>query len=158
MPVWQKNPPGVETSSILYVDLDQVIVGSLDDLIGFGADLAGMKDYPSWCCPRGCEKDVCISTMLIRNGAGATVWDEYVRAGKPTWDAAHGPKGPLPMAAQGLVNKYCAPKSLPEDWVVSYRDVYLKRGLPSDCRIVAFHGRPKPHECFHEPFVRENWL
>jgi hypothetical protein len=158
MPVWQKNPPGIETDSVLYLDIDQVIIGSLDDFARFPSDLAGMKDYPEGSCPAGCEKDVCISTMLIRNGAGAAVWDEYVKAGAPTWDAVKGPKGPLPMAAQELVNKYCHPVAFPKDWIISYKGEYLKRGLPDDCRIVAFHGQPKQAACLHEKFVRENWI
>jgi hypothetical protein len=158
MPVWQKNPPGVDTDTILYLDIDQVIVGSLDDLIRYGSDLAGMKDYPAAACPRGCERDVCISTMLIRNGAGAIVWAEYVRAGKPVWDATGGQKGPLPMAAQGLVNAHCRPDAFPEAWIVSYKGTYLKRGLPDDCRVVAFHGQPKQGKCLHEKFVAEHWI
>lgn len=158
MPVWQKNPPGVDTDTVLYLDIDQVIVGSLDDLIRYKSNLAGMKDYPAAACPPGCEKDVCISTMLIRDGAGSVVWDEYVKAGSPTWDATSANKGPLPMAAQGLVNEYCRPDAFPENWIISYKGSYLKHGMPDDCRIVAFHGQPKQARCTHEKFVREHWI
>lgn len=158
MPVWQKNPPGVVTDSILYLDIDQVIVGSLDDLIRYDSDLIGMKDYPSGSCPTGRERDICVSTVLIRNGAGSVVWDEYVKAGSPAWDATSGHKGPLPMAAQGLVNEHCRPDRYPENWIISYKDTYLKYGLPDDCRIVAFHGQPKQAQCTKEKFVRDHWI
>ena len=45
----------------------------------------------------------------------------------------------------------------PEEWCQSYKLHYLRRGkLSDDCRIVAFHGRPKPHEV-NDFWVKENW-
>jgi hypothetical protein len=157
MPLWRKNPSGIMTDSFLYLDLDQVIVGSLDDLINYPSQLCGMKDYPAAICPKGKERDVCVSTMLIRNNSAAVVWDEYIRAGAPTWDASHGHQQPLPMAAQGLVNQYCRPDHFPENWIISYKNTFLVSGIPEDCRIIAFHGQPKQHDCLHEIFVQENW-
>jgi hypothetical protein len=158
MVFWKEDPPGIETATILYLDLDQVIIGSLDDLIRFPSDHACMKDYPSHSCPSGLEQDACVSTTLIRNGAGARVWEEYVRAGKPVWNPLGG-SGPLPMAAQEIVNggRYGVRKDLfPEAWICSYKLEVRKRGLPEDCRIVAFHGRPKQHEC-DEAWIKEHW-
>jgi hypothetical protein len=156
---WQKTPPGVYTDNILYLDLDQVIVGSLDDLMNFPSQHACMKDWPSGMFPN-LDKDGCVSTTLIRNGSASKVWDEYVKAGMPQWDVAAGEHGPLPMACQELVNepKYGVQKDLfPENWVCSYKLQVLKYGLPKDCRIVAFHGQPKQAACLHQPWVRENW-
>jgi len=159
MVFWAKDPPGIATSTILYLDLDQVIVGNLDNIINYPSAHACMKDYPAHACPPGKENDACVSTTLIRNGAGAKVWEEYLQAGRPTWDVLSHKKGPLPMAAQELVNgaKYGVQKDLfPEKWICSYKLQVLKYGLPDDCRIVAFHGRPKMHEC-NETWIKENW-
>lgn len=158
MPIWKKDPPGIRTSTILYLDLDQVIVGSLDDLILFPSDLACMKDWPAGLYPDK-EKDGCVSTTLIRNGAGSQVWDGYVAAGMPAYDVLTR-KGPLPMAAQEILNgaQYGVKKDLfPEEWVCSYKLEVLKNGLPDDCRIVAFHGQPKQADVDFA-FVRENWV
>jgi hypothetical protein len=157
---FQKNPPGINTSTILYLDLDQVIIGSLDDIINFPSAFACMKDYPSHTCPYDKKTDANVSTTLIRNGAGKKVWEEYMRAGRPTWNVLGPIKGPLSMAAQEVVNekKYGMQKDLfPENWICSYKLEVLKKGIPKDCRIVSFHGKPKPHECLHVPFVEENW-
>lgn len=160
MPWWMKNPPGIYTGSILYLDIDQVIVGSLDDLILYPSNHAYMKDYPSFACPPGLENDACVSTSLIRNGAGALIWEIYEKAGKPIWNPLAG-TGQLPMACQGIVNDpnhYIEKDLFPENWVCSYKLWVLKKGLPEDCRIVSFHGRPKPHEVLGcESWVRENW-
>ncbi len=159
MNFWRKDPPGVKTDTILYLDLDQVIVGSIDDLINFSSDHACMKDYPSFLCPVGCEDDACVAVTLIRNGAGAQVWDEYVKAGMPRWDPLdpHCAK-PLRMAAQGIIKDCKIKKDLfPGNWVCSYRLQVQKNSMPEDCRIVSFHGRPKPHECLDVAWIRENW-
>jgi hypothetical protein len=157
---WKAFPPGIRTGTILYLDIDQVIVGSLDDLIEFPSLHALMKDYPAHSCPAGCEHDANNSTGLIRGGGGARVWEEYVKAGKPTWDPLVGAgQQPLPLAGLTIIND----KTLgleydlfPEEWVASYKLEVLPNGLPEDCRIVSFHGRPKPHEVDF-PWVKEHW-
>jgi hypothetical protein len=162
MPAWMERPPGSCTDTILYLDLDQVVVGSLDDIIYFPSDHAMMKDYPARICPSGKEGDGCVSTSLIRRGAGRRVWEIYEAAGKPVWDAIRGPAGKLPMAAQGIVNDPAngIPHDLfPEAWVCSYKLEVLRTGsIPEDCRTIAFHGRPKMHEVAdREPWIREHW-
>lgn len=161
LPFWQKYPPGITTRTILYLDLDQVIVGSLDDLITFPSVQAYMKDYPSHACPPGLEHDACVSTSLLRGGAGHKVWDEYVAWGKPTWDPLNPPAGrSIPVACQSILNdpNFGIHFDLfPESWVCSYKLQVLKHGLPKDCRIVAFHGSPKMHQVSDE-FVKEHWV
>ena len=157
---WQPNPPGIRTDAILYLDLDQVIIGSLDDLIRYPSAHCYMKDFPSHACPPGREHDANNSTALIRNNGGAKVWEEYVNAGMPTWDPFLYPGlQPLPLAGLSIMNdpKYGVKYDLfPENWICSYKLEVQKRGIPEDCRIVVFHGRPKPHEV-DEPFVKEHW-
>lgn len=160
MPWWMKAPPGVHTGSVLYLDLDVVVVGSLDDLILWPGEHAYMKDYPSHCCPAGLERDGNASAALIRNGAGARVWDEYVAAGMPAWNPLDPPPDrKLPLAVQSILNDPAQGipfDVFPEEWVASYKLDVLPRGLPEDCRIVSFHGRPKPHET-DWTWVKENW-
>lgn len=165
---WQPDPPGIETKSLLYLDLDIVILGSLDDLIRFPSDHALSREYPTGHIPIGAERQAMraenanIGITLIRNNAGAKVWEEYIKAGSPQWDPlVTRSRGALPLAGQTIINdpKYGIQKDLfPSDWVCSYKYQVLKRGIPADCRIVHFHGNPKPHEVRdREPFVRENW-
>ena len=159
MEFWAKNPPLVETDTLLYLDLDIVIVGSLDPLVEYPSDHCYMKDYPSDICPPGKEKDGNASVVLIRNGAGHQIWDEYVRVGMPQWDVLNPPPGRLfPLAAQGIMNDlYIAHDVFPEEWIPSYKLSVIRHGLSDNCIAVSFHGRPKPHECLHIPFVERNW-
>jgi hypothetical protein len=158
MPAWQKNPPGVLTDSILYMDLDQVIVGSLDDIVHHPSDHCYMMDYPPDQCPPGHEHDGNCTVALIRNGAGHEVWDEYVRQGMPQWDPLAPPANrACPLAAQGILNDLKIRHDLfPHEWVVSYKMVVRHKGIPAGCKSVAFHGRPKMHEC-NEKWIVENW-
>jgi hypothetical protein len=162
MVAWQKQPPGTDTEAILYLDLDVVIVGSLDAIIRWPEDHAYMKDYPAYCCPPGKEGDGNASCALIRRGAGRRIWDEYVRRGKPQWNPLDPPASrPLPLAVQSVLNDPALgiPHAVfPQEWVASYRLWVSKLGLPEGCRAVSFHGRPKPHEVVHElAWVKENW-
>jgi hypothetical protein len=157
---WQYAPPGIETDILLYLDLDQVIVGSLDDLVLFPSNQAYMKGYPKHACPNGMERFTCVSTSLLRAGAGHKVWDEYERLGKPQWDPWNPPGDRLlPIGCQSILDdpKHGIKYDLfPEEWICSYKLQVLQKGLPADCRIVAFHGRPKPHEVADQ-FVKEHW-
>jgi len=150
MQFWALSPDGVETDTLLYLDLDVVILGSLDDIIEFPSDQAYMRD--------GVKTNV--SASLLRCGAGWRVFDEYVRAGMPQWDPLTPPSNRLlPLAAQSILDdpKYGRKYDFfPENWVCSYKLKVRKSGMPDDCRIVVFHGRPKPHEC-SEPWIKENW-
>ena len=150
MQFWALSPDGVETDTLLYLDLDVVILGSLDDIIEFPSDQAYMKGYPN----------TNVSVSLLRYGSGWRVFGEYFRAGMPQWDPLAPPSNrALPLAAQSILDdpKYGLKYDFfPESWVCSYKLRVLKSGLPDDCRIVAFHGRPKQHEC-NESWIKDNW-
>lgn len=32
-----------------------------------------------------------------------------------------------------------------------------KKEIPQDAKVICFHGKPRPHEATHLPFVKENW-
>lgn len=175
MPSWWQNakimqpdPVGIATKSLLFLDLDIVILGSLDDLIRFPSDFALSMEYPTGHIPVGAERQAMRATnanigiMLIRNNGAANVWGEYIKAGAPTWDPlTTRNRGALPLACQTIINdpRYGIKKDLfPSDWVCSYKYQVLKRGIPADCRIVHFHGVPKPHQVLAQhAWVKENW-
>lgn len=161
-PFWRKDPPGIETESILYLDADQVIVGNIDALIDYPSDHCYMKDFPSHDCPPGCERHACGSTSLIRNGAGSRLWDLYVAAGMPTWGPENtDPKRPLCLGFETLRNDPAHGITFdlfPENWIASWKLTVKHQGIPKGCKIVAFHGRPKQHEIRPRPvWIMEHW-
>jgi len=83
-----------------------------------------------------------------------------VRVGKPTWDMRNASAGAVfRLCAQGWINNTKAVKVdlFPENWVISYKLGVKDRGLPEDCRIVSFHGQPKPRDV-RESWVMEHWI
>jgi hypothetical protein len=159
MKFWMQDPPGVKTPKLLYLDLDIVITGCIDELILYPSDHACMKDYPAGICPAGHERDVNTSVVLLKTGSRPEVWENYVRAGMPIWNVLEGPDGdrPLPLGAQTLINHWSKFDLFPENWVCSYKlHLVHEKGLPDDCRIVVFHGLPKMHQV-NESFVRNYW-
>lgn len=163
MPFWKEDAPGVKTERRLFLDLDTVIVGSLDDLILYDSDHVCSRDWPKDRAPMGEERDANPGVTMIRLGGGAWVWEEYERGGKPTW-SPHDRSvdhSPFPLAAQGIINdRKRAGKGgtdlFPEPWAMSYKLAVQDRGIPEGCRIVHFHGKPKQWHV-NEPFVRDNW-
>lgn len=158
----QAHPPGFNTDAKLAIGLDCVIVGSLDDILTYPSDFCGMKDYPSHACPKGKESDINMEVFLSRNGAGHEIYDEWVRLGKPQWDMSTAPsQRVMPMQGQGWLNSPERPLKydlFPESWIISYKLGVKGQGLPDDCRIVSFHGRPKPGDVIeNEPWIREHW-
>lgn len=153
------NRPWIKTDTMLGMGLDCVITGSLDDLITFPSNLASMKDYPAHCCPVGRENDCNLEVMLIRNNADRPLWDEYVRVGKPNWNMEDRAGKEFSMCAQGWINDThkVHVDLFPENWVISYKLGVRDRGLPRDCRMVSFHGQPKPRDV-QEAWLKEHWI
>jgi hypothetical protein len=142
------------------IGLDCVIIGSLDDLLTYPSKLVAFKDFPPFACPPGHEQDVSLDVWLARGGAFAPAYDEWLRVGKPLWNPEDkGIEKVWHYQAQGWINSKPRPLAIdvwPDEWVVSYKQWVRRRGLPQDCRIVSFHGRPKPHEVI-EPWIEEHW-
>jgi hypothetical protein len=128
--------PGRFTGRVLYLDLDSVIVGQLDEL-AISPGIVYLKDW-------GWKKHV--------YGSGTMVWDagdheDIFRrfspmvsewfAGDQDWMTHLGGWAPLPA-------HLCR----------SYR-YHCKDRPPADCSVVAFHGQPKPHEV--GGWVAEAW-
>lgn len=155
------NRPWIKTDAIFGLGLDCVVVGNIDDLLLYPSELASMKDYPScYRCPAGHEDDCNLEVTLIRNDADRPIWNEYVRIGKPTWDASKPPLNRVwPLCAQGWINTTHAlhVDLFPENWVASYKYACRDKGLPAGCKIVSFHGKPKPGDV-SDAWVKEHWL
>ena len=157
MNVFRARELGITSDIILHLDLDLVIIGSLDDIIALPYDIACMKDIPTAICSARKARAVNVSVTLIRKGAGMPVWSAYEAAGKPVWDPLTVPAGaPLRMGAQEIIDKLQIAELIPEEWVCSYKYQVKRYGMPQDCRVVVFHGQPKPHDV-NDEFVKENW-
>ena len=148
------------TGTRLFLDLDVVVVGSLDSLFDVDSECCCSRDWSTHSyIPSGHENDANPGVSLIRGDAGLWVWDEYQKAGKPIWNPQDRSidHSPCHMAAQGIINDHRGRVDLfPQEVCASYKYTVKKIGVPPGCVTVHFHGQPKPHEVADQ-FVKEHW-
>lgn len=142
MGLYMPTIPGINTGRILFLDLDVVITGPLDDLLEYPSDFAMAKDWPTgaWAAIDSRDDDGNSSVVLLKVGAVPQIWERYVEAGKPT------PESP---GDQEWINAAFPRLSelLPERFVQSYKLHKLAGETSPACSVVMFHGLPKPPDC-----------
>lgn len=129
---------------VLYFDLDTVLVGSLDDMAGYSGRFAAM-DNPEMA-------GLASGVMAWEAGRLNHVWDRW----EYNWRPAP-PRGDQQwidfIEPQGDRLQQLYPGQL-----VSYKIHVKPFGIPPDgASVVYFHGRPRPHQIIHEPWMREAW-
>ena len=156
---WKHPTPGVNTETRLWIDLDVVVVGSLDVLIDWPSKFCCSRDWTERNAQAGHVDDANDGVTLLRGDAGSWLWDEYVRHGKPTWKPFDPTidHSPLPLAMMTLINSRRGCCDLyPTELCASYKYTVQKYGLPEGCATVHFHGRPKQHEV-DELWIKDCW-
>lgn len=128
--------PGQFEGRVLYLDLDVVITGSLDELVEHVGTIH-LRDW-GWT-----KNDYCSSVMVWNAGDHAEVWENF------------GPDVPKRFRGdQDYLTALGGWDRLPAEMLRSYR-YHCKQAVPVGCRVVNFHGVPKPHEV--GGWVAENW-
>lgn len=144
---------GVIEGPTLYLDLDTVVVGALDDAFKVPVDFAMLRNFwnpnmvgsgvmwfsgekvPTGVYTKFARQADAYIKHHERNRSGPYVGDQAF-----TWDALN--------REVNYINDY-----LPG--IYSYK-FHCKNGLPSDARIVCFHGKPKLPDV-DAPWIKENW-
>jgi len=157
----------------LYFDLDVVITGNIDDLAAIRPQekFTGLRDWYT----RG---NLCynssvmrfygdyfgaLNTSLIAKLKEGTVrwgreYDGYLRSDDKVvlWEGKTRYGGD-----QEWISRYVYPQrelkkhSFPKEWIMSYKK-HGRSGLPAGCKVMVFHGFPKPHEVNND-YVKEHW-
>lgn len=143
---WQKIQlfrPGVGTAINLYLDLDVVITGDLSEMVAACAEQP-LSMPLNWAQSGhgGCQSSVMLWTQAAQN---YRIYQEF----KPAW--AHWPPINQPGVLWGdqeWIGKQrddgrIQVTPINAAWVKSYK-YHCRGGLPDDCRVVVFHGQPKP--------------
>lgn len=129
--------PGRFTGRVMYLDLDTVVVGPLDELVQH----KGAVHLADW----GWARNV--------HAGGLWIWDagdldDVYRAFGPEVERRF-------ENDQEWLTTLNVFAPLPKGICVSYR-YHCKNGPPPGASLVAFHGKPKPHEAT-EGWVKEEW-
>ncbi len=141
--------PGLfSNSKVVYFDLDTVITGNLDKMFEDDEDFRMLQGFSP-------SKPDASGVMLFQTDL-SPIYDElisnehamYTKAGNLKWDQRFISKayreifGISPFPVQGVID------------VASYKK-HIKKGVKkaSDCPIICFHGKPRPHECYDAKIV-----
>ena len=135
----------------LYLDLDVVITGDLDQMVSDHYKSSTAMPL-NWAVSGhgGCQSSVMIWTKNYNN---KQIFDLF------SHDDAHWPPINSPSTYWGDQEFITALRDfdkvqvnpINEDWIKSYK-YHCRHGLPKDCKVVVFHGDPKPNK------VDEQWF
>lgn len=132
---WQKlalfKPGKLPDERVVFFDLDTVVLGDIRPLFDYRGEFAMLSDFYKPERPAS-------GVMAFRSGAGIAVWDAYLEIG-------HEPTSGL--GDQWFIAQYVNPDRLQDlfPWIVSWK-VHCRHGIPPDARLIAFHGKPRPHD------------
>lgn len=130
-------------SPLLYIDLDNVVVGSLDDLAECGGDLVGIRDW-------NLSDMMNSGVMRIKPGIAPEIWAEYGGdPAKATFRYRWGDQHLISRVAPGKITYW------PAEWVPSWKSSTPEQHAAA--RVISFNGDPKPADLEDLPIVRDNW-
>ena len=133
---------------MIFFDLDTLIVGSLEKIIGYKGQFATLEDF---------YQPQRLGPAIIAWEAGAfaaSIWEEWVSEGKPRhpmgdlWWLNNLQQGRFPKMIDKLQTLF------PGDFCSFKRD--CKTTFPKGSKVVCFHGEPRPHNC-DEEWVKQCW-
>lgn len=123
--------PGRFHGRVLYLDLDVSIVGSLDDLVSWPSSFVIIDE---WQKPGRMYNS---SVMVWNAGVADHIYTNF------TPEVMRRFKGD-----QGWIHEQMPDAdTFPKQWCKSYKRHVLPRldgSLPEDCRVIVYHGEPKP--------------
>lgn len=133
--LFSKEAQSVLDNRIVNMDLDCVVVGSLDPLFSRQEEFIGWRDT---CFPGQYNG----SLWMLTAGSHPRVWDEW--KGNASLPRLRGKAGSDQAWISMMLGKH-GPVWTAKDGVYSYkREVVRLGGLPSNARLVIFHGSPSP--------------
>jgi hypothetical protein len=162
--------------TLLYFDLDLVIVGPLDFLLDGSVDLTIVRAF-------GADRGFNSSVMRIKAGALPHVYERFAAdaaaivasgryAGDQNWtfaqvpDAAVFPAGKIVSYKRDMRSHvFQRAKKLKLDFVWLKAPHWMTVSPPEGAAIVVFHGKPDPEDVMdapygpwkRAPFVKEHW-
>lgn len=116
-------------SRVLFLDLDTLITGNIDELLNYDGDFCILRDFYR---PKGYG-----SGVMIWNGDHSYIWNNWELAGNPKTEGGDQEWIETQLKADLLQDKF-------RNSIVSYK-VHCINGIPDGANIICFHGQPKPH-------------
>jgi len=125
-----------EGDRILYIDLDTIITGGLDDIIKYSGKFAILRDFYR---PDNLQSSV----MAWESGFGNKIWQAYEVNDYPIIDG--GDQEWIERYIKLMLIKPVILQDIFPERFVSYK-MNATQGIPKNAKMVIFHGIPRPHE------------
>jgi hypothetical protein len=122
----------------LFMDLDTVIVGPLDDLERVN-ELTMLRDF--YRDGKKLKEGLGSGLMFLPEAARAAVWDRWMS--NPPWNMRLYCRGDQHLLEAMWLNKAKRWQDLVPGQVVSWK-VHCAAGVPPEARVVCMHGQPRP--------------
>jgi hypothetical protein len=128
---------------ILFIDLDTIILGNIDDIASYDGGFAGTGNFRNGTAPFSS----CM--MAWQNGTMHHLYTRWIEASRPMdrWGDDEWIRNTEPVTAK-LNRLYPG--------IRSYKYHHL-RDDPGDARVVIFMAVPKPHQFLDTEWVRNAW-
>jgi hypothetical protein len=124
---------------IVYIDLDTVIFGPLDDIVRYSGHFAILRDFFK---P---HNDMQSAIMAWPANTQQAILDKWVALGRPELQGGDQELIQMSLEERGIVPDFL--QDLFPGKFVSYKSGSYKRVPPRGASVVCFHGQPKPHNC-----------
>lgn len=152
---WSKielfRPDITEAGRIIYLGLDIVVTGNIDNILTATGDFIALKPWNK----RNQKLGLCASGLMAfrNNGAFSFIYDQF-----KTEDIGKYPKGDQEYISGALAANHKNPVFWQDivNGIYSYKR-QCRQGIPGNARVVCFHGRPRPHQV-DVSWVKENWI
>jgi hypothetical protein len=133
--LFRPEPYGIR-GRMLFIDLDTVITGSLDEMATYPADFCILDDFLG----NGYGSGV----FLLEAGARPQVWEQFNEH--------------VPQRFYGdqdwISSQLAGEATWPKEWCRSYR-LHAREAIPEGAKMICFHGQPKMDQC--SGWVAEYW-
>lgn len=140
----------VDAETIIYFDLDTVILKNIDDILAADFDFAALRPWNS----ANRRNGQCASGMMAWKNDGSY---SFISEQFNFTDIGDYPHGDQQYISEALSEHGKFPQFLQDTvgGIYSYKRECRDR-LPPDARIICFHGSPRPEEVKHDWMVA-NW-
>jgi len=161
---WNKTlafSPNMPEGWILVMDIDLIIINDLTPVIDYAlenkAQMASYSDAINW---MNCK--LSSSFMFFKSGSLSHIYDNFINNYDQLENRAGGDQVWLAPQLDNILyldEKFNnLKKSLKFDLVQkTSTGMQLPMRLPSEVKIIDFHGNPKPHQIKNWPLVKDHW-
>lgn len=138
--------PGLWTGDMVYLDLDTVLIGDLDDIVLRTKGTIVLRDF--------FELGDAIGSgfMRLSQEDRKAIWEEWIK--RPDWwmeeCRAGGDQKMMETVIGGHAQRW---QDVLPGQIISYKAQMVRKGLtepPEGTRVVCFHGKPRPWTVQHD--------